>query len=200
MKKVPARSGVTNLTMPSTERRKALRVDPASANTPDEEIWLTRSRISSLNGVINSIIIIDNEKKFLRQVAPGLAWGVFGQTLNKATEKSLKINKKTIDDAGNTAAVMMSFSSYDDHAITLDEDYGFYHAWVKRNGDFLGGLSTLSEASTAASLLAVFAIHGLNQKLEMQLRNFARDDLSPLSDREHMLARLSGRVPNEELE
>jgi hypothetical protein len=200
MKKVPAKSGAVNLEMPSTERRKELRKDPGLANSLDEEVWITRSRLSALNGVMNTILVIDGEKKLLRHVVGQLCWGVFGIELNKDTEKAMKINRKNIEDTATIAAFLDSIPSQDFHKMRRDEDTGLHWGFASRNGKLLGGLARLKKTEAYVSLLAAFAITGLNEKLLWQLQHVTKRDDRRFSDRAHLLARLANKIPNEDLE
>lgn len=199
MKRVPTKSSVM-LEQPSSERRRELKKNPHLADTLDEEVWLTRSRLSALNGVQNSILTIDGVTKTLKSTAANLCWGLFGTQLNKDTERGLAINRKNIDSSEVLSRFLDAIPSQDFHKIEHHEDTGLYWGFAMRNGKLVAGLPRLKKAEAYVSLLAVFAIRGLNEKLAAQLQHVTQEQSGPLSDRVHMLAKMAGKVPFEDLE
>lgn len=187
--------------LPSSERRKELKRDPSLVDSIDEEIWLTRSRISALNGVVNGLLSLNGKnKRTLDQLAGQLCWGLYTTVLSKDTKNSVKINRDNIADSNLIAEQLEEYPSYDFHRVIRDEELGLYHSFVSRNGVLLGGLTRSNISEAHVGLLAVFAIDGLNDKLEAQLASMQpKIDWTPTA-RDRMIERLSGRVLFEDQE
>lgn len=167
-KKVNARSIQT----PDKERMAELKFDPTDADSIDEKIWITRNRLSSLNGAMNGLLA----KRYPKAIAGMLSWGIYSQQLTAQTEDNCLINKETVKDVQFIKEVVERLPNFVSAVERYDEDFGVYYVCALAKDDTaIDGLHSADKLTAWLSTLASFGITGLNLKLQRQLNEVNQD-------------------------
>lgn len=151
---------------PDNIRRQELKAYPRDAETIDEEIFVTRNRLSSLNGAINGLIA----KRPQVEIAGMMSWGIFSEQLKSDTADSCKINKKTILSSVFLEQVISQLPNYKYADEVFDEANGIYYiAAMTNQNEVVYGLHSDEKLVAWTSTLASFGVLALNLKLRWQL-------------------------------
>lgn len=156
---------VRKLETPPTDRRKELRDNPSLADSIDEDIFITRARISALNGVVNGLLSGKTGPGLVKQ----LNWGIFTLPGIRNAAKSYPITVKNADSTETFSRIIHEKIPDIQWVVeSYPEEVEMYVVNARRAGVLIGGLSRSRRAEAWMSLLCALGINVLNHKLASQ--------------------------------